>query len=211
VEIAFSAADHAPAERRGMSRDGSTSTSLLRRALAREPDAWNRLIVLYTPLIGHWCRQAGIPAQDIADVAQDVFAAVSAKLPTYRADQPGTTFRAWMRGVARLKLLEHNRHRGELAVGGTSTRKRMEQVPNPSDDLDLSDGPDALAKLCEQALGMVRHEFEEKTWSAFWCVAVLEQSPAEVAALMGVTQGAVRQAKSRVLRRLKEEMGELTA
>ncbi len=193
-----------------MSRDGSTSSSLLRRALAREPDAWDRLVTLYTPLVGHWCRQARVPFQDIPDVSQDVFAAVSAKLPTFRADQPGTTFRAWMRGVARLKLLEHYRHRGELAVGGTSARKLIEQVPVPADDLDLSDGPDELAKLCQRALGMVRHEFEEKTWNAFWRVTVLEQPPAEVAAEMGVTSSAVRQAKSRVLRRLKEEMGELT-
>jgi RNA polymerase sigma-70 factor (ECF subfamily) len=87
----------------------------------------------------------------------------------------------------------------------------MEQVSAPADDLELLDGPDELAKLCQRALGMVRHEFEDRTWTAFWRVAVLEQSPAEVAAETGVTPAAIRQAKSRVLRRLKEEMGELTA
>jgi RNA polymerase sigma-70 factor (ECF subfamily) len=42
-------------------------------------------------------------------------------------------------------------------------------------------------------------------------VVIDERSPAEVAAEPGITANAVRQAKSRVLRRLKEAMGELIA
>ena len=60
-------------------------------------------------------------------------------------------------------------------------------------------------------MNLVRHEFEERTWKAFWQVTVEDRSPAEVAAAMGISANAVRQAKSRVLRRLKEEMGELIA
>jgi RNA polymerase sigma-70 factor (ECF subfamily) len=194
-----------------MGQDGSTSTSLLHRAQAREPDAWERVVSLYTPLVRHWCRQSGIPAQDIADISQDIFATVSTKLPTFHADRPGTTFRAWMRGVARLKLLEHIRHRGLPGVGGTSTRNRLEQVAAPPEQLELSEGPGELTHLCQRALKMVRHEFEERTWTAFWRVAVEEQATADVAAEMGISPSAVRQAKSRVLRRLKEEIGELTA
>jgi RNA polymerase sigma-70 factor, ECF subfamily len=199
------------AELSGMGQDGSTSTSLLHRSQAREPDAWERLVSLYTPLVRHWCRQAGASAQDIADISQDIFATVSTKLPTFRADRPGTTFRAWMRGVARLKLMEHVRHRGQPAVGGTSTRKRLEQVAAPPDLLELSEGPDELTQLCQRALTMVRHEFEERTWTAFWRVAVEEQATADVATESGISPAAVRQAKSRILRRLKEEIGELTA
>ena len=81
----------------------------------------------------------------------------------------------------------------------------------PPDDLELSEGPDQLAELCQRALELVRHEFEERTWTAFWRVAVQEHPTADVAAELGVSSSAIRQAKSRVLRRLKEEMGELTA
>ena len=194
-----------------MSQDGSTSTSLLQHALAREPDAWARLVTLYSPLVRHWCRQAGVGDQDIPDVSQEVFAAVSSSLGTFRADRPGTTFRAWMRGVARHKLQEQIRHRGEPAIGGTTARKRIEQVAAPSDDVELSESPDDLASLCQRALGLVRHEFEDRTWRAFWRVTVEGHSTAEVAAEMGITPSGIRQAKSRVLRRLKEEIGELTA
>jgi RNA polymerase sigma-70 factor, ECF subfamily len=194
-----------------MSQDGSTSTSLLQRALAREPDAWGRIVALYSPLVRHWCRQAGVAHQDIPDLSQDVFAAVSSSLGSFHADRPGTTFRAWMRGVARFKLLEHIRRRGEPAIGGTTARKRIEQVAAPSDDVELSESPDDLASLCQRALGLVRREFEDRTWRAFWRVSVEGHSTADVAAEMGITPSAIRQAKSRVLRRLKEEIGELTA
>jgi RNA polymerase sigma-70 factor (ECF subfamily) len=194
-----------------MSQDGSTSTSLLQRALAREPDAWGRIVTLYTPLVRHWCQQAGVAHQDIPDVSQDVFAAVSARLGSFHADRPGTTFRAWMRGVARHKFQEHIRHRGEPATGGSSARKRIEQVAAPIDEVELSESPDDLASLCQRALGLVRHEFEDRTWRAFWRVTVEGQSTADVAVEMGITSSAIRQAKSRVLRRLKEEIGELTA
>ncbi len=177
----------------------------------REPDAWGRIVTLYSPLVRHWCRQSGVAHQDIPDLSQEVFAAVSSSLETFRADRPGTTFRAWMRGVARNKLLEHIRHRGEPAVGGTSMRTRIEQVAAPSDGLELSETPDDLTGLCQRALGLVRHEFEDRTWRAFWRVTVEGQSTAEVAAEMGISSSAIRQAKSRVLRRLKEEIGELTA
>jgi RNA polymerase sigma-70 factor (ECF subfamily) len=38
-----------------------------------------------------------------------------------------------------------------------------------------------------------------------------ERSPADVAVELGISPNSVRQAKSRVLRRLKEELGELIA
>lgn len=60
-------------------------------------------------------------------------------------------------------------------------------------------------------MNLVRSQFEDRTWKAFWRVVIEDRSPAEVAAEMGITANAVRQAKSRVLRRLKEEMGELIA
>jgi RNA polymerase sigma-70 factor (ECF subfamily) len=181
--------------------------------LAREPDAWQRLLALYSPLVHHWCRQARVPEHEIPDVSQEVFAAVASSLGTFRSDRAGTTFRAWMRGIARHKLWHHARRRHESAVGGTDVQKRLEQVPAPADedDVELSESPADVTGLYRQALRQVQQEFEDRTWAAFWRVTVENRLPAEVALELGITANAVRQAKSRVLRRLKEEMGELIA
>ena len=62
-----------------------------------------------------------------------------------------------------------------------------------------------------RALELFRGDFEESTWQAFWRTAVDNQTPAEVAAALGMSKVAVRQAKARVLRRLKEVVGDLIA
>jgi RNA polymerase sigma-70 factor, ECF subfamily len=183
----------------------------LRRAVARDPVAWQQLVSLYSPLVHHWCRQAGLPEHEIADVSQEVFAVVATSLAKFEPDREGTTFRAWMRGIARRKLLHHARRRGELAVGGTDAQKRLQQMPAPADGVELSESPSDVTRLYQRALKQVQRQFEDRTWTAFWQVTVENRSPAEVATELGITPNAVRQAKSRVLRRLKEEMGELIA
>jgi RNA polymerase sigma-70 factor, ECF subfamily len=136
---------------------------------------------------------------------------VSSNLETFRADRPDTTFRAWMRGIARHKLQHFFHDCGQAAVGGTDALKRLQQLPDWSDELELSEGPAEVGGVYQRALCLMRNEFEERTWTAFWQVVVEDRSPVDVAAEMRITANAVRQAKSRVLRRLKEEMGELIA
>ena len=58
---------------------------------------------------------------------------------------------------------------------------------------------------------MVRAEFEDRTWQMFWLTVVDDRPPAEVAEAFGVTPVAVRKAKSRVLHRLRTEIGDLIA
>ena len=146
-------------------------------------------------------------------MSQEVLATVCSSLKNFRPDHPGTTFRAWMRGIARNKLHEHRTKQREQAFGGTDAQKRLQEVPAPDADgdleFDLTDPPTEVTAIYHRALNQVRSQFEDRTWTAFWRVAVENQSPAEVAAVMGITPAAVRQAKSRVLRRLKEELGEL--
>jgi RNA polymerase sigma-70 factor, ECF subfamily len=55
----------------------------------------------------------------------------------------------------------------------------------------------------------VRGEFEERTWQAFWLTAIEERSPATLSTELGMSPASIRQAKSRVLRRLKAEVGDL--
>jgi RNA polymerase sigma-70 factor, ECF subfamily len=60
-----------------------------------------------------------------------------------------------------------------------------------------------------RALELVRRDFADQTWEAFWRVTVAGQPAAEAAAELGTSVADIRQAKSRVLRRLREELGDL--
>jgi RNA polymerase sigma-70 factor (ECF subfamily) len=192
--------------------DLPTSLTLLQRARANDQEAWQRLTRLYAPLIGYWCQQRGVRGTDAEDVCQDVFQAVAAGLAGFRRDRPGDTFRGWLRGITRNKLLDYYRRRNHVpeAQGGTDANRQLQQVPDP-EPADADDPPDQLSGLYHRALELVRSEFEERTWQAFWRAAVDGHTPADIAADMGVSAAAVRKAKSRVLRRLKEEVGDIIA
>jgi RNA polymerase sigma-70 factor (ECF subfamily) len=189
--------------------DRPTSPSLLERARAQDEEAWRRLVHLYNPLVAAWCARWDVRGQDADDVGQEVFRAVAAALGTFHRDRPGDTFRGWLRAITRSKVLDHlrRRRRQPLAEGGTDAQLHLQQVAEPE---WADDSEEALRALYQRALELVRGEFEARTWEAFWRAAVAGQSPAVIAADLGVSPAAVRKAKSRVLHRLRQEFGDLT-
>ena len=72
-----------------------------------------------------------------------------------------------------------------------------------------SPGPETPGSLYRRALKLVQEEFEERTWKAFWGVAVDQRAPADLADELRMSVNAVYIAKSRVLRRLRQELGDL--
>jgi RNA polymerase sigma-70 factor (ECF subfamily) len=186
----------------------STSLSLLERVRDRDADAWRGLVQLYAPLVVRWCSYRGVLGQDADDIQQEVFQAVAVSMEAFRRERSGDTFRGWLRGITRHKLLDYFRRRAQQpeAQGGTDAYRQFQQLADqelpPDSEADLS-------SLYHRALNLVRSEFEEKTWQAFWRAAVDNQSPAVIAADLGVTPAAVRKAKSRVLLHLRQEIGDL--
>ena len=81
----------------------------------------------------------------------------------------------------------------------------LEQVPD-----ELPDSVQQVASdkdlVTRRALELIRAEFEERTWRAFWRTTIDERPSPEVAAELGMTKQAVRQAKCRVIRRVREEL-----
>ena len=190
---------------------GSTSSSLLDRVKARDDAAWRRLVSVYGHLVLYWCRCAGIRREDRADICQDVFRAVAVNIDGFQRDQAGGTFRGWLRTITRSKVADHFRrqNRQPAATGGSDAHERFLAIP----DSDASSVPEASdqekAIIVNQTLDLIRPEFEDRTWQAFWRATVEGQRSGVVAEALKMTPGAVRQAKSRVLRRLREELNQL--
>ena len=187
-----------------------TSLTLLDRVRAHDPQAWRRLVHLYQPLVLSWCIRAGVNATDAEDVAQEVFAAAAAGLCHFHRDRPGDTFRGWLRAITRNQvLLLYRRNQGRpQAAGGSDAWQNLQAVADPLPGPGEEEAVE-LGRLYVRALELVRGEFEERTWQAFWLTVVENREPAVLAAELGMTANNIRQAKSRVLRRLREEAGEL--
>jgi RNA polymerase sigma-70 factor, ECF subfamily len=140
-------------------------------------------------------------------VAQEVFLAASNGLADFERERAGS-FRAWLRGITRHKLLDLYRRRDRqpaAASGGTEAMQRIYDLPDPSPAEESQE----VGGLYRRALELVRPEFETWTWDAFWRSAVEQRDTGAIAAELKMTAVAVRIAKSRVLSRLREEAGEL--
>lgn len=199
-------------ERSSDDRNDPTSLTLIEGIRIDDQEAWKRAVRLYTPFLRYWCRHWGVSDEEVDDVVQEVFQAAFLCLKDFRRDRDGDSFRGWLRGIARHKVLGWFRRRGARGPGGTDFYRRSLLVPDPGGqpilDLEEADRGRDVAAIYREALDLVRAEFEERTWQAFWRAAVEGQAPAIIAEDLGVTPAAVRQAKSRVLRRFKDVLGE---
>jgi RNA polymerase sigma-70 factor (ECF subfamily) len=186
-----------------------TSPSLLVRVQANQAGAWERLVELYAPLVYHWCHRAELGAEDTADVFQEVFRAVAGHIADFRRDRPGDSFRGWLRTIARNKIRDHFRRlRDEpRAVGGTDAHQHLQAVAEPLLPDDDPSEADVVRRQLRRALELIQGEFEPRTWQAFWKVQMDGRGTDEVGAELGMTAAAVRKAKLRVLRRLRQEVG----
>jgi RNA polymerase sigma-70 factor (ECF subfamily) len=203
--------DRHPEAGEGPEPSSATSRSFIERVKAGDDDAWDRLVHLYGPMVYRWCRRLDLPEREIADIFQDVFQAVAAHIASFRKERPGDTFRGWLRTIARNKVRDHFRKWGREpgGVGGTDAQVRFASLPAAELAEDDSDDGTEDRTLFRHLLDVIRAEFEDRTWQAFWLTAVEGRPPGEVAADLKMTPGAVRVAKSRVLQRLREALGEL--
>jgi RNA polymerase sigma-70 factor (ECF subfamily) len=193
------------------SSSSSTHRSLLQRARGRDQAAWERMVALYGPLVLGWCRGWGLRDDDAADAFQEVFQSVAAHLAGFQRDRTGDTFRGWLRTITRNKVNDFFRRREKEpeGVGGSEARNRLAEIAGAMPAEEPGGADPAETELLHRALAMIRAEFEARTWEAFWQTAVEGRTAADVAADLGMSPGAVRVAKSRVLHRLRTDLGDL--
>ncbi|MCA9129300.1 MAG: sigma-70 family RNA polymerase sigma factor [Planctomycetales bacterium] len=189
---------------------GSNTGNLLECLQSSLPDAWLRLNSIYGPIVYRWCRNGGVREADAPDVVQEVFGSVLTSILRFRKEKPEDSFRAWVRTITKNKIVDYFRaeRKRTQAVGGSEIRDTLEQQAFVAPNVEVGqDGADDDG-LTERVLALIQSDFDERTWRAFWKSAVDESSVASIAIDLGMTQGAVRQAKYRVLRRLREELSE---
>ncbi len=140
---------------------------------------------------------------DSADVCQEVLSQVARAINSFDYDTTRGRFRDWLGTVTRNKITRflHVKYRQVPAKGGETPQEVLDV---PCEDSEWS--AEFHARILEAALGRIRGDFEASTWRVFEQTWGEDRSPLEVAREMEMTIDAVYAAKSRVVRRLKDEV-----
>ena len=184
----------------------TTSLTLLQRLRSPSDEAaWLLFAELYTPLLRRWAGQIGLQPVDADDLVQEILLIALAKLPSFTYDRDGS-FKAWLRTTAENKGREFFRRR--QVVGRQTGDAGLSGVYEPDDASTFWD-QEFNRHLAARALELMQREFQETTWKACWELTFNNRPAADVARELGISENACYIAKGRVLRRLRELLGEL--
>lgn len=188
-------------------RLSTTSASLLERLKEAAPGSpdWLRLHDIYTPLIRVWLTKANVPPTETDDLIQEVLVVVVQEIAVFHRQRTGS-FRAWLRNVVtnRVRTWWRVRHQ-QLGAGFNPTDQFLNQLEDPASHLSQQWDRDHDKHVFDKLLAIVRQDHEPATWEAFRLFAIEGRPASEVAESTGLTEGAVMSAKSRILKRLREE------
>ena len=188
----------------------SVSTTLLHLVKANDAIGWDRLVKLFSPLVYHWCRSRGLDSQAAGDVCQEVFAAVSKSVGGFQRQNSKDTFRGWLWTITINKIRDYARKSKTqpAVVGGTDFHQVLGNV---ADDVVRSEDEQQTESslLLKTALQLIETDFEPQSVQIFMRSVMDEKTAREISSELGVTVAAVYKAKSRVIKRLRDEMADL--
>ena len=193
------------------SSSSQTSITLMGRLRQTPTDqaAWNDFVARYGPKIYQWCRHWRLQEADAQDVTQTVLLKLAQKLGSF-AYQPGGSFRAWLKTLARNAWSDfvQVRQRPGLGSGDSQTAELLASL-EAGDDLVKRVDEEFEREMLEQAAVRVRQRVAPRTWDAFRLTGLEGQPAAQVAAQLNMTVAHVYVAKSDVLKMLQEEVQKL--
>jgi RNA polymerase sigma-70 factor (ECF subfamily) len=190
----------------------TTSLSLLDRLKQASPDSadWLKLQDIYLPLIRGWLTRVADLRDEAEDLSQEVLVVLLSELPAFERQRDGS-FRAWLRQITlnRLWKFQRTRRKTPRTEGGCGADQLLAQLADPNSDLVRQWDQDHDRHVVHKLLALVKEDFEPNTWRAFTLFALEGRPAARVAEEVGMKESAVMQAKSRILKRLREEAGGL--
>jgi RNA polymerase sigma-70 factor (ECF subfamily) len=185
--------------------EDGTSSSLLAGVRNGDAAAWIRLARWIGPLILKWCRRAGLQPADGDEVAQQVLTNIWRRRDAFRKEAPGDSFRGWVYVITR-NCIHDLRSQRRDAPGPLPPEVSIEADSADAGDLQRR----ALQLLVQDAIASYVNDLGFK---AFYRTAVDALSAVEAGIELNLSPDAVRQHKSRWLKRLRDrlrqEFGEL--
>jgi RNA polymerase sigma-70 factor (ECF subfamily) len=190
-----------------MTSDPTTRASLLLRLRdSQNQEAWVEFVALYESVVYRLLRKSGLQDADCHELMQEFFLSVSRNIERWDPATERGSFRGWLRRVTRNLVINwlKRRHRQEVPAGGSAPWEMFENIPaNAERESNVFDR-ELRRAMFHRASELVRIEISASAWMAFWETTVAGLSPSVAGQKLGMSAGAVRVAKCRVIARLRE-------
>lgn len=178
---------------------------LLRLRDTSDREAWSEFVDVYSPLVYGFLRRRSLHDSDAADVTQEVFLRVSRSIPTFIYSREQGRFRDWLWTITRNEIRRfHEKRKRRVAEVQESPDETLEQLASTGDSSEWNE--EFHRHILEVAMKRIEPSFEPQTWQAFCLVWVSQVSAIDAAKQVQQSVDFVYVAKSRVLKRLREEV-----
>ncbi len=175
---------------------------------ATDDAAWVRLVSVCEPLLYGWLRCQNLQHVDIEDLVQETLATLALEAQTFQPIGHPRAFRCWLYKVLTNRLRAFRRSQRVRSICHSDSRLLdglADFIHDSRSDLKRQLDIDHDSHVACQAMERIEPEFQLKTWQAFRRVAIEGVDPKSVAAELNLSLDSVYAAKSRILRRLRQE------
>ena len=191
-------------------RPPETRHSLIVRLKDQRDDlAWTEFVCAYEPFLMRLVRKQGTPVRHVADVSQQLLIAIARSVDGWKPDGKVASFRRWLGRVARNVVIKFMmRERKQVTgQGGSDFLTLTEEMPDAS--IDAQQAKRYEQELILWAAELVRVEFRETSWRAFWETQIDGRSVADVSEELGVSTGSIYMSRSRIFARIRSHFEEV--
>ncbi len=180
--------------------DQTSSSLLLRIRNPNDTPSWQTFQDIYEPIIRSYCFRQRLQDADVDDVVQEVLAVVARSIQTFVYQPEKGRFRSWLGTVTdnEIKSLAGKKANRPFAPYSTDALT----IADPDSDWVAIFSERVFRVACENIQGL----FEPKTWQVFEWTWIDQRAVSEVAEELQMTVHSVYVNKSRVLKRLQEEV-----
>jgi len=187
----------------------ATRSSMLVDLKGISQERWTEFLFLYEPLLLCWMRKKGVPDREVDEVLQECWSSIYKGIGNFERGSDKGTFRGWLRTIVERRAVDYFRKQKRKHVevsGGAEEILNSATAPVQKSPDAIEDEEAALNEVRARAMELVKSKTKQQTWDMFWMSIVENVPTADIAAEFGVSSAAVRVARQRVTKRLKEAM-----
>ena len=167
--------------------------------------AWAEFLQIYEPILFRLASRWGLQDADAREVVQETLLGVSKSIHRFSADENGASFRRWLSAITRNKLADHlaKRSKQEHGSGDSDVYLWLNQQAADDSNASVWDWSEKR-EVFSWAATKVRQQVTQRTWQAFHRSSVLGEDIKLVAEDLGMREGMIYVARSRVMNRLRK-------